>query len=79
MRRRRSQRSSAALVRIARNDVVRWVRRHVHPTGHRRRAYCRVLAVRGPAWRVRMIEVVPDDRRCVVVGAGLLGLSPPGP
>ena len=75
MRRRRSQPSSAALTRVARDDVVRWVRRHVHPTGHRRRAYCRAPAVRGPARRVRKIEGVPDDRRCVVVGAGLLGLS----
>ena len=73
--RRRSQPSSAALTRIARDDVVRWVRRHVHPTGHRRRAYCRASAGRGPARRVRKIEGVPDHRRCVVVGAGLLGLS----
>ena len=75
MCRRRSQRSSAALTRIGRNEVVRWVRRDVHPTGHRRRAYCRVPAIRGPARRVRKIEGVPDHRRCVVVGAGLLGLS----
>ena len=73
--RHRSQRSGAALVRIGRNHVVRRVRRHVHPTGHCRRAYCWVPAGRGPGWRVRMIEVVPDHRRCVVVGAGLLGLS----
>ena len=43
------------------------VRRHVHPTRHRRRAYCRGLCghevLRAT---VPMIDVVPDDRRCIV-------------
>ena len=73
-RRHGSQRSNAALFRIGRNDVVRRVSRHVHPTGPRRRAYCRGPRGTRPGMAVRMIEVVPDDRRCVVVGAGLFGL-----
>ena len=36
------------LVALARNVVGHRVRRHVHPTRHRRRAYCHALCRRGP-------------------------------
>ena len=47
------------------------------PTRHWRRAYSEALAARCRDARgaVPMIVAVPDDRRCIVVGAGLLGLS----
>ena len=70
-----SLRNGVAATGLAGAGVVHRVRRHVHPTRHRRRAYRRPPRQRGPARRVRMIEDVPAHRRCVVVGAGLLGLS----
>ena len=47
------------------------------PTRHCRRAYSEAPRVQGPdaVGPVPMIVTVPDDRRCIVVGAGLLGLS----
>ena len=67
--------NGVAAAGLAGAGVVHRVRRHVHPTRHRRRAYRRPSRQRGQARRVRMIEDVPAHRRCVVVGAGLLGLS----